>query len=140
MPDIEITSNIGPNELGPIQPNAPLMYQKLHRDLENWSIYRLLPQLIQFDRALNSHLTNVQKGLTRVPDFYKEMAPQTLWAYYQTLPQWCRESSAVKHLLFAFEYNKPFMDFRQKELAMNYMCSLLGPIEGRLLEVINEVA
>lgn len=27
----------------------------------------------------------------------------TLWAYYETLPEWCRENQAVKSLMFAFE-------------------------------------
>ena len=30
------------------------------------------------------------------------------------------------------------MDIRQKELAMNFACSLLRPIEGRLKDVIVE--
>jgi len=46
----------------------------------------------------------------------------------------------VKHALIAFEYNKPFMEFKQKEIALNYLCSLIVPVEGKLLEVITEVA
>lgn len=42
--------------------------------------------------------------------------------------------------MVALEYNKPFLDFRQKEIALNYLCSIMVPIEGRLLEVITEIA
>ena len=96
--------------------------------------------MITYDRELNDHLTNVAKGLISVPDIHKTINPPTLWAYYSTLPKWCRYHPAVRHVLFAFEYNKPFMDFKQKEMAMNFMCSQITPIEGRLLEVITEVA
>lgn len=40
----------------------------------------------------------------------------------------------------AFEYNKPHLDIRQKELALNFMASMLRPIEGRYRDVITEVA
>ena len=62
-----------------------------------------------------------------------------MWAYYETLPQWCRESRLVRNVLFALEYYKPHMEFREKELAMNYMCAQLAPIEGELLKVITDV-
>ena len=32
------------------------------------------------------------------------------------------------------------MEFKQKEIALNYLCSLIVPVEGKLLEVITEVA
>ena len=42
--------------------------------------------------------------------------------------------------MFAFEYSKPHLDIRQKELGLNFMASMLTPVEGRLREVICEVA
>ena len=46
----------------------------------------------------------------------------------------------IRTILFAFEYHKPQLDIRQKELAMNMACSLLRPIEGRLKDVIVEAS
>ena len=46
----------------------------------------------------------------------------------------------VRNVLYAFEYHKPHMDIRQKELAMNMICSYLRPVEGRLKDVIVEVS
>lgn len=40
----------------------------------------------------------------------------------------------------AFEYHKPTMDIKDKELAMNYACSFIRPIDKQLEEVIIEVA
>lgn len=36
----------------------------------------------------------------------------------------------------AFEYHKPGLDIRDKELALNFACSLLRPIDDTLREVI----
>lgn len=46
----------------------------------------------------------------------------------------------IYNIVHAFEYHQPAVDIRKKELAMNYACSFLRPIEGRLKEVIIEVA
>jgi hypothetical protein len=46
----------------------------------------------------------------------------------------------IRQTLFAFEYSKPHLDIRQKELGMNFMASMLTPVEGRLRDVISEVA
>jgi len=123
LPEFHIHTTTGPNELGPLQPNMPLWYDKVHYGLENWTMYRMLPQMILYDRALTQHLRNVGTGLMTVPNYVDTMIPQTLWAYYETLPKWCRDSKLVRNVLFAFEYNKPHMNFREKELAMNYMCA-----------------
>ena len=45
----------------------------------------------------------------------------------------------MRQTLFAFEYHKPHLDIRQKELGLNFMASLLRPIEGRFRTVITEV-
>ena len=81
---------------------------------------------------------NVEAGHALLPRQCQEEYPPSLWAYYSTLPAWCRDHPIIRNILFAFEYHKPRMDIRQKELAMNFACSLLRPIEGRLKDVIVE--
>ena len=51
-PEVNFTSNMGPKELSPMSPDAPLMYQDLHYNLESWSVFRMLPQLLKWDRAI----------------------------------------------------------------------------------------
>jgi hypothetical protein len=46
----------------------------------------------------------------------------------------------VTNAFFALEYNQPRTSIRDKELALNFAASFLRPIEGKLLEVIKEVA
>jgi len=48
-----------------------MAYQDLHWELERWSIFRLLPQLIKFDRTLIEWQANVQKGTVLCPDFHE---------------------------------------------------------------------
>lgn len=42
--------------------------------------------------------------------------------------------------MMAFEYHQPGIEFRQKEIAMNYAMSFIRPIDPMLEEVIIEVA
>lgn len=49
-PMVTMMSDTGPNELPPIQPDAPMDYNLLHSGLESWSIFRCLPILLKFDR------------------------------------------------------------------------------------------
>ena len=139
-PELTFQSNTGPNELPPMQPDCPMDYEKVHFDLEKWSVYRLLPQLLKWDRAMMDFVTNVDKGMIVIPDYHKERNQPSLWTYYNTLPEWCRENNFVRQTLFAFEYNKPHLNMQEKELALNFAASLLRPIEGRFRDVITQVA
>ena len=139
-PEISYSSISGPNELPPLQPDKPLMYQKLHFGLEPWTAFRQLPALLKYERGVHEFLDNVQKGLAVCPEFKKESSPPSLWTYYETLPQWCRDHPLIRQTLFALEYSKPHLDIRQKELGLNFMASMITPVEGRLREVICEVA
>jgi len=71
-PEITFSSNMGPNELPVLQPDAPMMYQKLHDQLERWTIFRMLPQILAYDKAYNDFMENVNKGLVTVPGYEKE--------------------------------------------------------------------
>lgn len=74
------------------------------------------------------------------PSYEKQRNQPSLWTYYETLPDWCRDNGLVRQTLFAFEYNKPHLDIRQKEMGLNFMASMLRPVEGRFKDVITEVA
>ena len=139
-PEFMFQSSVGPNELPPIQPDAPWAYQDLHMGLEKWSIFRMLPQILKYDREWNEWMTNVNKGMAICPEFHAERNQPSLWTYYHTLPEWCRNNPLVRQTLFAFEYNKPHLDIRQKEMGLNFMASMLRPVEGRFKTVITEVA
>jgi len=42
--------------------------------------------------------------------------------------------------MMTMEYHKPYTDIRQKELALNFACSFLRPIDEKLADVIAEIA
>jgi hypothetical protein len=73
VPDLAFTSVMGVDELGPLPPDAPQMYQRLHENLENWSIFRLMPQMLAYDKAMTSHLRNTARGLKAIPDYQYNM-------------------------------------------------------------------
>ena len=139
-PQLTFGSHTGPQHLPLLQPDAPMMYQRLHYGLEGWSVYRQLPQLLKYDQAMKDFLTNCAKGTAIMPGYHKEQNQPSLWTYYKTLPQWCRDNQLIRQTLFAFEYHKPHLDIRQKELAMNFVASMLRPLEGRYKTVVTEVA
>lgn len=123
-----------------MHPDKPMMYQRVHFGLESWSTFRQLPQLLKYEKNVCDFMSNVRLGLTTCPSFDKERNPPSLWTYYETLPDWCRNNPLIRQTLFAFEYSKPHLDIRQKELGMNFVASMLTPVEGRLRDVICEVA
>lgn len=111
-PELTFQSDTGPNDLPPINPDTPFQYQEVHPMLEGWAVYRLLPQLLKYDRTWIEFMTNVHKGMAVCPSYEKQRNQPSLWTYYETLPDWCRDNGLVRQTLFAFEYNKPHLDIR----------------------------
>ena len=63
----------------------------------------------------------------------------SLFAYYETLPGWVRNDPFIRNVVMAFEHHKPNMPIEQKELALNFACSLIRPLEGTFKEVVVEL-
>ena len=80
--EVNFLSNQGPKELSPISPDMPMMYQDIHYNLESWTIFRLLPQLLHWEKGMIDFHNNVAKGLAVIPDYEKERNPPSLWTYY----------------------------------------------------------
>lgn len=132
IPSVSISTNLGVNELAPLPAEHTLNYQQFHQELERWTVFRGLPMMMQFDNAIMGFFKGIRNGTLKVPDFMETINPPSLWAYYETLPQWARDHPAVRNVLMAFEYHKPGMEFRQKEVAMNYAMSFIRPIDKEL--------
>jgi len=56
----------------------------------------------------------------------------SLQAYFNTLPQWCRDNAFVRNIYFGLEYSKPGMSMRNKEVALNYACSTILPLDSNM--------
>jgi hypothetical protein len=135
-----MSTNLAPNELAPVPSEHTLNYQQVHWELERWTIFRGLPLMMQYDQAMLNFFKGMRQGTLRIPDFVNTINPPSLFAYYETLPKWARDHPAVRNVLMAFEYHKPTVDIRQKEIAMNYAMSFIRPIDKELEDVIIEVA
>jgi len=68
--------------------------------------------MMQYDQVMNNFFKGLRQGTLRVPDFINKINPPSLWAYYETLPQWARDHPAVRNVLMAFEYHKPTLEIR----------------------------
>lgn len=105
LPAISYHTNIGVNELLPVPPDYTLDYQSVHWELERWSIFRSLPQMMNYDNSMNTFFKGLLDGTTRVPDYMNKINPPSLWAYYNTLPKWLRDHPVIRNVLMAFEYH-----------------------------------
>lgn len=79
---------------------------------------------------------DLASGLINMEDWKKDAYTPSLWAYYETLPTWARNDPQVRNVFMAFEHHKRGMSIRDKEMALNFACSMLKPIEETLSEVI----
>lgn len=70
-PEVFYLSQSAPNELSILPPDIPMMYDELHDPLERWAIFRMLPQLLKYDRAMISFFTNMKKGTLILPDYHE---------------------------------------------------------------------
>ena len=82
----------------------------------------------------------MKAGTLIIPNYMQDVNPPSLFTYYLTMPQWARDHPSIRNVLMAFEYHKPTLDIRQKELTMNLAMSFIRPIDKQLEEVIIEVA
>jgi hypothetical protein len=96
--------------------------------------------MMQYDQTMLNFFKGLRQGTLRVPDFMNTINPPSLFAYYETLPKWARDHPAVRNVLMAFEFHKPTLDLRQKEMAMNYAMSYIRPIDPIMEDIIIEVA
>lgn len=140
LPSIIYTSTMGVNELSPIPMDLGYNYQEEIFNLDRWSIFRSLPQIMNFDQSFNNLLKGMRNGTIKVPDYMNTNVPPTLWAYYSTLPTWLRDHPVVRNVFMAFEHHHPNVKLRDKELALNYACSFIRPIDKALENVIVEIA
>jgi hypothetical protein len=85
--------------------------------------------MLHYDASMISFFRGLKNGTLRVPKFTEDINPPSLWAYYLTLPKWARDHPAVRNVMMAFEYHKPGLDIRKKEMALNYAMSFIRPID-----------
>ena len=81
---------------------------------------------------------NIASGLVKSVSMEDHVVP-SLFAYYETLPGWVRNDPFIRNVVMAFEHHKPNMPIDQKELALNFACSLIRPLEGTFKEVVVEL-
>jgi hypothetical protein len=55
-PQVTFTSIVDKNELMPQHEDNTLQYHDLHNELESWTAFRALPELMKFDTKMNDHL------------------------------------------------------------------------------------
>jgi hypothetical protein len=100
------------DELYPQHNENTLNYQLLHPELERWALFRSLPPLLKYEKALTQTMQDIENGLKVVPKYTQIINPPTLLTYYLTLPTWVREHQAITNVFYAMEYHQTRTDIR----------------------------
>lgn len=136
LPYLRFHTTIREDELLPLPENYTLDYSEVQWELERWTLFQALPNLMSIDRTARLLLQQMSTGVVKVPDYVNEVNPPTLWTYYETLPSWARENPIVRNVMMAMEYHHKALDIRQKETALNFACQFLRPVEETFGKVI----
>lgn len=129
FPFLRFHTHIRQDELLPLPNEHTLRYSDLHYELEKWTLFSSLPQIVNFENDLTQLYINIKLGKVKIPNFVEDINPPSLWTYYYTLPSWVRNEPIIKNVMIAYEYHQPAMDIRAKENALNLACSFFRPIE-----------
>ena len=122
----------------PLPEQYTLDYTQVHWELERWTLFNSLPNLVKFDGQIRNLIKQISTGHIKVPDYLNEVNPPTLWTYYETLPSWARNDPHVRNVMMAAEYHQTGLDIRAKEQALNFACSFLRPIDNSFKKVLTE--
>jgi hypothetical protein len=127
-PVITISSPLRAGEMGLAPPDMNISYHHAQAEIEKWGVFRLMPQIVNFQKRFGEFQFLLDLNLIRRQD---DSRP-SLFTYFHTLPKWCRDNPVVRNVLMGLEYTKPLINFRQKELALNFACSMILPIDESL--------
>jgi len=61
--------------------------------------------LIKYDKAKIDFFKGLANGTLFIPNFMQKTNSPSLWAYYLTLPTWCRNHPVIFNIVHAFEYH-----------------------------------
>tara|TARA_B110000305_G_C19307294_1_gene572226 strand:+ start:153 stop:443 length:291 start_codon:yes stop_codon:yes gene_type:complete len=93
------------DDLLPLPENYTQDYSKVHWELERWTLFTSLPELVKHSRNLSQALDNIQSGAVIIPDYVKDHNPPSLWTYYSTLPSWAQNDPHIKRVMMGLEYH-----------------------------------
>ena len=140
LPHIRFSTQTMDDDLLPIPENYTKKYHEFHWEIERWTLFSNLPDLVRHSRNVSQALDGIQSGAVIVPDYVKEHNPPTLWTYYSTLPSWAQNDPHIKRVMMGLEYHQPHQDIRSKENMLNFACSFLRPMEPTLRKMVVDAA
>lgn len=126
---VYIHSSLEDNEIFPIPPGVDMKQDSNKFKFQRWPIFEVSMQLTHLN---NDNWQMIQKINGRYFQKYNELAQAqtpSLWAYFNTLPAWCRDNVFIRNVFMAMEYKKPGMTMRNKEVAVNWACAQILPMD-----------
>ncbi len=137
--DFALHSTLKPGEISPNPVNLHGNWDFSHFTMERWAMFRAVPILqkgfdgikdaFHYSKSLHFQHYNEVKT-TKLP---------SLWAYFETLPQWARDHPCIRDIFMGFEYHKPQVSMRNKEVALNFASSLILPMDEEIIKMMKIV-
>jgi len=112
LPFMRFHTTIQKDELLPLPHEHSLDYNHVHWEIERWTLFKALPDILRFYKGLSDVSHAMERGLIPIPDYISQINPPSLWAYYSTLPKFARDDPVVRNVVMAMEYHKPSLDIR----------------------------
>jgi hypothetical protein len=138
LPFMRFHSQVREDEMMPLPEEHTLDYTEINWELERWTLFYQLPNIMKFGNNLQLSLQQLAAGQLMVPDYLNLVNPPTLWSYFSTLPSWARKDPHIRNVMMAMEYHHPNLSLRAKEEALNFACSFLRPVDEIMKKVLAE--
>lgn len=117
--------NTEEGEISPFPENMQTDYQAAQDIIEKWAIFRIYPTLNIWTKQAAQTLEDIRLG--RIPE--GRTRTPSLFRYYNLLPEICRTHPIIINLVRCLEFSKHEMSLKQKEIALNYACQFVVPMD-----------
>jgi hypothetical protein len=116
-------------DMSPLPHWVPWEHYETIMATSKWHAFKCLPETL-FKIA---HLREDIKIALR--NHVHEEVP-SLWVYYERLPSWATDNPIVKQAVVALENYHPHTNMRDKEMMINFMLSVLTPMQPEVEEIM----
>ena len=122
----------------PMMPtNVSLDYHLLHTQMMDYDAFRQFVHMYNMMKSKYKYLINDM--LFSAKKIYESKDPlplPSLFAYYETLPDWARDHPTIKQLVVNLEYSKPLLSLKEKEHLVNFALRVFIPPNEDLEKVL----
>jgi hypothetical protein len=116
-------------DMNPLPHWVPWEHYETIMSTSKWHAFKCLPETLYKIAHLRHEIKVALKN-----HVHQEIP--TLWAYYERLPSWATDNPIVRQAVVALEKYHPHTKMREKELMINFMLSVLTPLQKEVENIM----